>query len=576
MSGKKAKALRKQEIKKEKAKKKFIAIERIKGVREILIENWKMLLIILLMTIGIYINGMWGDFVSDDYATILHNPEIATKWAGGEAASDNPFEIIPIIHHFTALIFGVDSPIPFHVFSLMVYLINIVLVFVFIYLLFGKKMASITTFLFALHPIHVEAVSWISGKPYSFTGMFQLSAYISLIYILYKRSKYWPYLFVSLLLSFLSARVHSLAFLFVGPLIVLFLIWKNIGFISKKTFVGFMTVLAVSIPFLILILWPSIRGRVGDVNFGYRGDGGIFYDPFFQYPTSISKYLQLLWFPIDLTLYHTMYVFPVWLNWLILMTYLILLTYTFFKKRNWFFGLAFVFLATAPTMAPVKVSWLTAERYIFLGSIGWCLFIAQIWDEYLSKFKLIKWSVLVFVCWLFAIKVFLRNIDWQTNHKLWVATVQVSPNSHNAWNNIGDDYDKLGQYENAIKGFTESTVWKPNYADAFHNRANIYFKMGYFDLARDSYLTALNFNPGLIQTYISLVQVELSAGKLNEALKYADTASKMAPDNFQVRFIKAIVLKELGDIEGARKDAEVAVRLNPNFMEARQLYESLK
>ncbi len=576
MSGKKAKALRKQERKKEKIKRKAVFLDRIKGFREILKENWKFLVIILLVTIGIYINGMWGDFVSDDYATVLNNPEIATKWAGGEAASDNPFEIIPITHHLIALMFGVDSPIPYHIASLVVYLLNIVMMFVLIYLLFGRKLASVSTTIFALHPVHVEAVSWISGKPYTYVGLFQMIAYISLIMILYKRSKYWPYLFLSILLSFLSARVHSLAFLFVGPIIVLYLSWKGIGSISKKTLFNFLAILAGSVPFLLLILWPSVRGRVGDVNFGYKGDGGIFYDPFFQYPTSVSKYLQLLWFPADLTLYHTMYVFPPWLNWVILITYLTLLGYTFFKKRDWFFSLAFVFLATAPTMAPVKVSWLTAERYIFLGSVGWCLFLAQVWETYFEKFKLIKWSVLVFVCWLFAIKVFMRNIDWQTNHKLWVATVQVSPNSHNAWNNIGDDYDKLQEYENAIKGFTESTVWKPNYADAFHNRANIYFKLGYFDLARDSYLTALSFNPGLIQTYISLVQVELSGGKLNEALKYAETASQMAPNNFQVRFIKAIVLKELGNIEEARKEAEATVRLNPNFLEARQLYESIK
>lgn len=576
MSQKKIKRMRKkQKILANSMFDKKAELVEVKGIRQILKENWKYLLTILILTVAVYINSMWGDFVSDDYATILHNPEIATKWAGGEAASDNPFEIIPIIHHLTAVLFGATSPVPFHIFSLFVYLLNIIVGFVLIYLLLGKTVAILASLLFALHPIHVEAVSWISGKPYSFTGLFQIGAYISLFYVLNKRQKYWWYLTICLLLSFLSARVHSTAFLFVGPLIVYYMSTSNNKIIDKKLFVNFLVILFGILPIVFFILWPNIKMRVGDVNFGYKGDGGIFYDPFFQYPTSVAKYLQLLWLPIDLTLYHTMYTFPVWLNWLIFSSYLGLLVISFFKDKDMFFCLAFIFLATAPTMAPVKVSWLVAERYIFLGSLGWCGFLAILITRYMKWLGKFSYVLIFLIIGLFAIKIIYRNLDWQTNHNLWVATVQTSPNSHNAWNNIGDDYDKLGQYENAIKGFSQSTVWKTNYADAYHNRANIYFKIGRFDLARDSYMTALSFNPSLVQTYISLVQIELTVGKLDAALEVANKAVEIAPNNFQARYAKAIVLRGLNMLAEAKKEAEMSLRLNPNFQLAKELYNAI-
>lgn len=560
MSQKKIKAERRKEKIASSVFRREKEIDNIKGVRQILKENWKFLLILLMGVVMVYFNSLWGDFVSDDYASITQNPMVY-KWALG----GGPTNIVAITTNLLAVLFGIKSPIPFHLFSLGLYLLVIVSFFIFVYIMFGKNTAKISSIIFAIHPVHVESVSWISGKPYLYVGLFQLLAYIGLVQYVYGRKKYLYFSIIFFILSFLSSRVHSLTFVFMVPLILFYLIYEKKNEVGKKLFWKSILIILAAIPVILLILWPSIKYRVDSVNFGYRGDGGIFYDPFFQYPTSIAKYLQLLWFPIDLTLYHTMYTFPVWLNWLILFSYLSLTIYTLFKNKDMFFCLAFILLATAPTMAPVKVSWLVAERYIFLGSIGWCIFLVLLWEKYFFKYAFLKWSIIWLTTGLFAIKTILRNIDWQTNHNLWVATVQVSPNSHNAWNNIGDDYDKLGDYENAIKGFTQSTVMKPNYADAYHNRANIYFKTGYFDLARQSYLTALSFNPKLVQTYISLVQIELTVGRLDAALDLANKVVEIDPNNFQVRYVRAVVLKELNMLAEAKKEAEMSLRLKPDY-----------
>jgi hypothetical protein len=304
---------------------------------------------------------------------------------------------------------------------------------------------------------------------------------------------------------------------------------------------------------------------VNIVNSGINESGSIFYSPFFQYPIAVAKYLQLMMVPTDLTLYHTMFPLPGWLNWIILLLYIALVINFWFKNKVWFFSLFFIFAATLPSMAPVKVSWLVAERYAYLGTLGFAMFLGLIFMKLSQKLKLIPAVLLISLISVYIVRIYLRNNDLSTNHLLWVNTCQVSPNSHNAWNNIGDDYDKLKDYANSVKGFTQSTIVKPNYADAYHNRANIFFKLGRLDLARESYDTALRFNSGLFQTYLSLVQIDLNEKKYDLALQHINKSIEFEPNNPQNLYILAVVYAQTGKIEEAKNVLKTILNKFPNY-----------
>jgi tetratricopeptide (TPR) repeat protein len=238
-------------------------------------------------------------------------------------------------------------------------------------------------------------------------------------------------------------------------------------------------------------------------------------------------------------------------------------------------------------MAPVKVSWLVAERYLLLGSFGFCFFLVLFFQRFSKKLKLPILILFILVAGIYSVRIFLRNIDWQTNHNLWVNTCQVSPNSHNAWNNIGDDYDKLAQLEttndgkmnqylNAIKGFTQSTVVKTNYADAFHNRANIFYKIGRYDLARDSYERALSFGPNLYQSYFSLIQIDLIEKRYDLAMGHLEKLNKVKPNDVQVFYVAAVVYVNMGQKDQAIQILEQIVKAVPQFTQASELLNQLK
>ncbi len=539
------------------------------GIIKILKENWKFLLCVSLGILVLYFNALGGDFVSDDYASISQNPNVGNinvMFAGGNTAV--------LTNYFINMLFGSTVPIAYHVVSVLLFITFVWVAFVAIMLVFNEVWLSrIMILLFAVLPVHVESVSWISGRIYLLISLWVMLGFISFLYFL--RNNNWKYLLsmiVFFTLGFVTDKPRPFAlFLIIG----LYLIYKKVNLKQFKIFRHWPVLIGMII-IAGLIAWPNVMTRINSVNSGYNSSGSIFYNPFFQYPTAMAKYLQLLFIPMDLTLYHTMYTIPVWLNWFILLTYITAVIYFYFKDKRIFFALVFIFAGTAPSMAPVKVSWLVAERYVFLGSLGFCLFLALCFERIRKKNLYVSVILLAVLMSFYSIRTFMRNIDWQTNHNLWVNTVQVSPNSHNAWNNIGDDYDKLKQYDNAIKGFTQSTVVKPDYADAYHNRANIFYKTGQLELARDSYNTALRYSPTLFQTYFSLVQIDMMQKRYDLAFEHAQAVVKIQPNIAQSHYVFGVVLAQVGQLDGAVKELTYATQIDPTFKPASDLLKNIK
>ena len=572
MSQRKIKKLKKQSIEEVFKIKNGIDFKLDLGFWQAIKLHWKFLSLMLFLTVIVFANGLQGNFVSDDYATITQFPQLGDFWF--MLNKDSFANSMYLVNHFIFSLFGNSSPIPYHFFSLLTYLIVLVIGFVFVLTVFEDEMlAKISILLFCVMPIHVEAVSWISGRLYIILAGYILMSFLNLVY--YIKSSHYKYLawsFLFFVLAFQTDKPRPFSLFFILIVYLFYTGWSKV----KNNFIKIWWVLPIIIFIFALLSISYANMRIDVVNSGTNASGTVFYDPFFQYPTSIAKYLQLLWLPMDLTLYHTMYVFPVWLNWSIFLTYLLMLGYFYFKNKKYFFALAFIFAAAAPSMAPVKVSWLVAERYMFFGSLGFAVFLGLILIDLAKYLKLVPYAIFISLLVLFGLRTYFRNSDWSTNHDLWVNTCQVSPNSHNAWNNIGDDYDKLKEYENAVKGFTQSTIVKPNYADAYHNRANIFFKVGRLDLARESYISALKFNPGLFQTYLSLTQVDLMDKKFDAAVADATAATQVDPGNPQSWYVLGVVQSQVGKIQEAKITMEKVLQIAPNYKPALDALIQLK
>ena len=163
-----------------------------------------------------YFNSLWGAFVSDDYATIPQNPQVTSI----KAAWSSSF-FINLFKTLIAVVFGNQNPIPYHVACLLVYLLVCVLAFVFLSLFYEALVVKVTMIIFAVLPVHVEAVSWISGIPYLLTSALVLGGLVNLVLFLKKRNKKYLLTLLGLaLVSLFTDRIRGFSLVLLSGLVL--------------------------------------------------------------------------------------------------------------------------------------------------------------------------------------------------------------------------------------------------------------------------------------------------------------------------------------------------------------------
>ena len=136
-------------------------------------------LILIALCFLVYANSLNGAFICDDLTSIVNNPSV------NNAAQYlfSPPGLLNSLNYLT----GKLNPFSYHLTNMLLHSVNSVLAFIFLCLFFKTEAAFLGAGLFAAHPIHTEAVSWISGRPYCVLGFF-----IFAIYLLYRASSYGP------------------------------------------------------------------------------------------------------------------------------------------------------------------------------------------------------------------------------------------------------------------------------------------------------------------------------------------------------------------------------------------------
>lgn len=121
-------------------------------------------LILLSLCFIVYFNSLEGQFISDDVEAILTNPNVNNI---------NTVSIQGIVSPLIHQRFG-NNPFPYHLASLILHSINTILVFFLLLTFFNEIPAFVGASIFAVNPIHTEAVSWISGQGYEWLALFVL------------------------------------------------------------------------------------------------------------------------------------------------------------------------------------------------------------------------------------------------------------------------------------------------------------------------------------------------------------------------------------------------------------------
>jgi hypothetical protein len=157
-------------------------------------------LLLLAATLLIYAQVLRHDFIIyDDIAYVTHNPIVQSgltfdnlKWAFTSLQVANWHPLTWISHMLDCQLFGLNAAYH-HATSLILHLLNTILLFlIFHYLTRKIGPAFFVAALFALHPLHVESVAWVSERKdvlSAFWGFLSIGAYA--VYAKNKKPTYY-------------------------------------------------------------------------------------------------------------------------------------------------------------------------------------------------------------------------------------------------------------------------------------------------------------------------------------------------------------------------------------------------
>ena len=410
------------------------------------------------------------------------------------------------------------TPELYHELNLIIHILNVMMVFWFIYLLSGKKIevATIVALFFGVHPMHVESVAWISElKDVLYTFFFVGGLICYYKYITEKERKNIFY-FMTLMLFVISglSKPAAVTFTLVLPLMDYYLKRKN----NLKIWLEKIPFIIVSIVFGILTVKAQSESAIGgfEVSSILKKIDFVFY--------GMMSYIEKLFLPINLSL---LYPYPkggLMIGYYIAPFLALILFYFIYKSlkftRMVLFGFLFFFVNIILVLQFVSVGHaIIAERYTYVPYIGLLFIIGMgfswIYRNKNPKIASYKSIVLIGVAGFSITSIYLTNArcqTWFNSELVWSDVINQFPNDYEAYQNRGNylarktKYDinpSLNEYDRALDDFNMGLSMKPNDSKLYSDRAYIYNIKQKFDLAIKDYSHAIKMDPNNFDTYLN-------------------------------------------------------------------------
>ncbi|MCJ7633705.1 tetratricopeptide repeat protein [Candidatus Bathyarchaeota archaeon] len=491
----------------------------------------------------------------------------------------------------------------YHLTNLAFHLLNCLLVFWFFRFLTKNVWASLAaTLLYAVHPLRVESVAWISERKDVLYAFFYLLSLISFLYFRKKRKiTYIIVSFVAFLFSLLSKPMAVTL-----PIVLLLLDYLENRRFDKAIVIQKAPFFIVAAIFLLI----GILSQRSDVAVGDRDSftiintiiiachGMLFYIAKTIIPTKLScAYL----YPESLgnSLFAIIMV-------LIVLALAALVIISLRRTKKIAFGSIFFLVGILPVLQIVPVGQAIAERYTYISSIGLFYLLAEgigwVYQKaYMSRqiMRICLSTLLGAIIIVLSILTFYRCQIWKDSITLWsdclkkypgipiaylnrgVAYISIGelekalfdfdhalaiePMYKLAYNNRGSLYFKKGEYEKAIADFNQALAIDQSYGKAYNNRGLIYYTKGNYEKAIDDFNRALANDPNSAIAYNNRGLVYIAIGEYDKAIEDYDRLIGYVPDLpvvYNNRGLAYLGKKEYGR---AIVDYNRALRLNPNL-----------
>jgi len=536
-------------------------------------------ILLSLITFAAFGRAVQAPFFWDDKALILYNPYLG-RAAGliqflsphfwKSSFFPNDFRPVEMYSYSLDCLFWKRNPMGYHLTNILIHLFNCVSVYLLLTLIFGRnRLAALAGLLFALHPVHSEAVIWIQNRSELLSASFSLLSITAMVCFLKDRTRPRPFLIASLAAFALALLTKESA------AVVPFVCASILPFIP-----GGATARARKV----LIFMFAIAGTLLSMKFLLLGQGrfeealpyfsGGWRSSFFTVTKSALIYLSILVLPVNLSLDRGFTIPPATLlpGSLLSSALIALLIVCALResrlRRAAGFALLFILISLLPVCNIVFLAGRpVSEQRIYFASIGFCLLMAIALEaaRRIQRLRLLAVVLMVMLSSSFLLISIKRTDCWRNEQLLWERTHETSPLSWKSELFLASIYGKEGKYAESIALFKHVLRRMPSRRVRAVKELGIVFeKMGWADCALREFERAVTLDPNYIEGRLCLGDALKKAERYEEAAAHYRFVEQKCPVIGEGQLHLGILHTEQGRYEEALKEFEKLLALYPD------------
>jgi len=521
-----------------------------------------------------YLPARHGAFIWDDNLLVKDNadirnwsnaPRIFTNHLAGDA-----FKQYGTYRPVVSLVYMVDyffwklNPLGYHLTNIALHFLVTFCLYWFLCILFGNAtpLAFLTCVFFVVHPVHAEAVAYISGRNDLLALLFMFLTFI--VYIKRQEAKR-PWFFLLLILNFCLALLSKEGALILPALILFY----HYAF-RKKLRRGDLVVLAgISLlyVFLRLTLFKGAQLKTYAAETVFERLPGVF--------EAILNYCRLLILPFDLHLDYGKRLFHFSDAGVLLgMLFVLVLSLFAFKKRKTdpllFFSIGWFFLALLPVSNIYPLPFYMAEHWLYVPSVGFFIILARgvltAWQRKKSRIFAGVTCVALVSFWF---GVTIHQVGyWLDPVYFYKRTISFNPMNPALYDNLGQVYEDRGDTARAGASYKKAMSLDPYYARAYRNLGLLYDKLGRCDEAIALYKQAITISPDYADLYNNLGTMYARLDARQDAIVLLKKAIELRPNYAFAYYNLGNVYFDMARYDEAAAAYQKAVRLNPSYGKA--------
>ena len=499
-------------------------------------------MLLITATFAVYWPVQDYDFVNyDDNNYVYKNSHVQNGvtaksiiWAFTTIHASNWHPLTWLSHMVDCQFFGLNAGLH-HLTNLVFHIINtLLLLFIFQKMTGNFWQSSFVAGLFALHPMHVESVAWISERKNvlsTFFWMLTIWSYIGWV----KYSKAFRYISS---LAFFTLGLMAKPMLVTLPFVLILLDYWPLGRVKNalsnhtgnRYWRFLLKLIWEKVPFFIITAVSS-----GVTFYAQKHNGAVksltalpLVDRGANAIIAYIAYIVKMIFPFRLAV---LYPYPKTLPWLevagasLILVFITLFAVKAIKKAPYFITGWLWYVGTlVPVIGLVQVGQQSmADRYAYIPFIGLFIIIAWGGHEMIKAWPKKKvWLTVILIALFSGLTLSTQKQIkyWRNSVTLFTHTLEVTTNNSLPHNNLGVALKNQGDIAAAIEHYQQALRIKPDLAEA-HNNLGVALKdQGDIAAAIEHYQQALRIKPDYEKAHNNLAAAFFRKGDIDMAIKH--------------------------------------------------------